>query len=192
MAGRNMDSLVQLQSAVSIFFVNPRSYNLVTYAICVPLVALLAFFTLRKQLSWIVIWFALAVAAPLSMLPMYHFQHDAKLILLTIPASAILWAKRDGTGWVSLFVTGAGILIGGDIFSAARILLTRNILVPGPTLASRLTTVILTRPAPLILLVMVVFYLVALRRQVLFCARLEENRQSHATEPDSNATPLRG
>jgi hypothetical protein len=160
MAGRNMDSLVQLQSSVSIFFPDPRTYDLIVYAICAPLVLVWAFVTIRYQPSGAGVWLAVATAAPLSMLPTYHFQHDAKLLLLTIPACAILWSKRGLLGWLSLIVTGAGILLNGDIFSAMRILLTRGILVPQPTFASRLTTMVLTRPAPLILLTTTIFYLV--------------------------------
>jgi hypothetical protein len=159
MAGRNMDSLVQLQSAVSIFCTSPHTYDLITYAICAPVVLVWAFVTLRDQTSDAGMWLSLATAAPLSMLPTYHFQHDAKLLLLTIPACSILWSKRGLLGRLSLIVTGAGILLNGDIFSAARILLTRGILVPQPTFASRLITMVLTRPAPLILLTMTVFYL---------------------------------
>jgi hypothetical protein len=80
----------------------------------------------------------------------------------------MLWAKRGALAWVSLVVTAAGIVVCGDIFTGIRILLTRSVLVPGPGFASRVTTVILTRSAPLILLVMVVFYLLALTRQSLF------------------------
>jgi len=159
MAGRNMDSLVQLQSFVSILFAEPRIYDSITYAICAPLVLVWAFVTIRNRPSGANAWLALAAAAPLSMLPTYHFQHDAKLLLLTIPACSILWTKRGWLGWSSLLVTGFGILLNGDIFTAIRIMLTRGILVPQPTFVSRLTTAVLTRPAPLILLVSSIFYL---------------------------------
>jgi len=159
MAGRNMDSLVQLQSFVSILFAEPRIYDSITYAICAPLVLVWAFVTIRNRPSGANAWLALAAAAPLSMLPTYHFQHDAKLLLLTIPACSILWAKRGWLGWSSLLVTGFGILLNGDILTAIRIVLTRGILVPQPTFVSRLTTAVLTRPAPLILLVSSIFYL---------------------------------
>jgi hypothetical protein len=180
MAGRNMDSLVQLQSAVSIFFDNPNTYDLFAYIICAPLVMFLAFLAIRNRQNERGIWFALAVAAPLSMLPTYHFQHDAKIILLTIPACAMLWAKRGALGWMALLITGTGIVICGDIFTAIRILLTRNFLVPGPSFASRLTTVILTRSAPLILLVMVVFYLLALTRETLLA---NDQNPARVTKP---------
>jgi hypothetical protein len=93
------------------------------------------------------------------MLPTYHLQHDAKILLLTIPACAMLWSQRNALGRWSLLVTSAAIVINGDIFSFIRIMLTRGILVPKANLLSELTTAVLTRPAPLILLVTAVFYL---------------------------------
>ena len=182
MAGRNMDSLVQLQSAISIFFSDPQTYNLISYAICAPLVLVWAFVTIRYRPSGTGLWLALATAAPLSMLPTYHFQHDAKLLLLTIPACAMLWSKRGLQGWLALLITGIGILINGDIFTAARILLTRGILVPQPSFVSRLSTVVLTRQAPIILLVMAVFYLMIYTMFAL-------NQRSQSAVEDSSQTP---
>lgn len=193
MAGRNMDSLVELQTAVSIFFTEPRTFNLVTWAICAPLVVFLAFLTIRTRPDRLGLWLALAAATPLSMLPTYHFQHDAKIILLAIPACAMLWAKRGVWAWLSLLVTGAGIVMCGDIFTGIRILLTRNILVPQPNLMSRLITVILTRPAPLILLALVVFYLLAFTWQSLFKQPLgvdvENQRRESTLDGELNIAP---
>jgi hypothetical protein len=159
MAGKNMDCIVPLQTALSVFFPQPVTYNLLTYAICLPLVLIWAVITLRNRPSGKRIWLGLAAAAPLSMLPTYHFQHDAKLLLLTIPACVMLWSGREALGRWALVVTLAGILVNGDIFTAIRIMLTRQIIVPQPNFASRLATVFLTRPAPLALLLVAVFYL---------------------------------
>lgn len=159
MAGRNMDSLVQLQTFVSIFFSFPATYNLITYAVCFPLLVLWAIATWRHRGLWLGLWLSLAAAAPLSMLPTYHFQHDAKILLLMIPACAMLWANHRRLGRIALLVTGAAIIINGDIFSAIRILLTRNMLVPQPGFFSKLATAVFTRPAPLALIVVAVFYL---------------------------------
>ncbi len=159
MAGRNMDSLVELQAAVSIFSDNPRIYDSVTYVICGTLLLVWGIATLRMPPSQARTWVALAVIAPLSLLPIYHLQHDAKLLLLTVPACAMLWAEGGTIGWLALLVTGAGIVINGDILSGLRITLTRHFLVPQTNLPSKILTAVLTRPAPLILLGMVVFYL---------------------------------
>ena len=159
MTGKNMDSLVQLQTAISVFSGTPRTYDLIAYAICLPVLLIWLYLTLKRRPAGKGIWLALAVAAPLSMLPTYHFQHDAKLILLTIPTCAVLWAKRGVVGWFALLITLAGILVTGDIFTALRIVLTRGIVIPQPGFGSHLVTLVFTRPAPLVLLAMAVFYL---------------------------------
>jgi hypothetical protein len=166
MAGKNMDCIVQLQTAVSVFFGNAHSWNLITYAICAPLLLLWAYRTLKTRPSATAIWIPLAVAAPLTVLPTYHFQHDAKLLLIAIPACAMLWARRSRTGNIAVLITTAAILVNGDILSAIRILLTRAIILPQPNFFSRLITLVFTRPAPLVLLAMAVFYLwIYLRRR---------------------------
>ena len=71
----------------------------------------------------------------------------------------MLWAERRRTGNVALVVTLAAILVNGDILSAIRILLTRGIIVPQPNFLSRLMTLTLTRPAPVVLLAMAIFFL---------------------------------
>lgn len=178
MAGKNMDCIVQLQTVVSIFFPHPETYNLITWILCAPLLALWVVASLRKTSDRTIAWLALAAAAPLSMLPTYHFQHDAKLLLLTIPACALLWAERGLIAWCSLVITGAGMVVSGDIFTAIRILITRNFVYPQGGFGSRLATVILTRPGAIVLLAMALFYLWAIRRQAL---RLRNSTESNSS-----------
>jgi hypothetical protein len=159
MAGRNMDSVVELQSAVSVLYGNPHTYNLITYLICGALLLVWAIATLRYRPTGAKSWIALAAVVPLSMLPVYHLQHDAKLLILAIPACAWLSSQRGTIGWLAILVTGAGIGINGDIFSALRIALTHRFLVPEPNLVSKIVAVLLTRPGPILLLVMSMFYL---------------------------------
>jgi hypothetical protein len=162
MAGRNMDSLVQLQTFVSIFFPDPTTYNVIAWIVCTPLILVAMFLVWRRGQSATNLWLAIAIAAPLSMLPTYHFQHDAKSLLLSVPACVMLLAKRGTAGWLAMLLTGAGIVINGDIFSGIRITLTRHILVPQAGFFSHMTTAVLTRPAPLSLFAMVLFFLWAL------------------------------
>jgi hypothetical protein len=163
MAGRNMDCIVQLQTAVSVFFADPRTMLTLTWCTCAPLLLFWAYKTLKSRPTGPAIWFGLAAAAPLTVLPTYHFQHDAKLLLIAIPACAILWSKSGRPARLALFLSLSAILINGDLFSAIRILLTRNIIVPHAGFISHLTTLILTRPSPLVLLAMAVFYLLHFR-----------------------------
>jgi hypothetical protein len=165
MAGRNMDSLVGLQSDVSLFFPNPRTYDLITYAICLPLLLFWTVEISRHRATASKPWLAIAAIAPLTMLPTYHFQHDAKLLLLTIPGCAMLWARRGRIGWMAMLITTAAIVINGDIFSGIRIWVTRNMLVPQSSLGSQFATAVITRPAPLILLLTAAFFLWAFTKQ---------------------------
>ena len=164
-----MDSLVGLQSDVSLFYPNPQTYDLITYAICAVLVLVWVLEVLRHRATATVSWLAIAAAAPLSMLPTYHFQHDAKLLLLTIPACAMLLVRKGRgsgrIGWMAMLVTTAAIVINGDIFSGIRILFTRNMLVPQSSLGSKFVTAAITRPAPLILLATAAFFLWALMKE---------------------------
>ncbi|HXS77628.1 MAG TPA: hypothetical protein VN753_15715 [Terracidiphilus sp.] len=182
MAGKNMDCIVQLQTAVSVFFSNPRTGNLITWCICAPLLLLWAYRTLKSRPAGPAIWLGLAVAAPLTVLPTYHFQHDAKLLLIAIPACAMLWSKGGRIANRALAITLAAIVINGDIFSAIRILLTRSIIIPQPNFASHLLTLVFTRPGPLVLLLMAVFYLLHLRTELHQPALKAEslNRSTHA------------
>jgi hypothetical protein len=159
MAGRNMDSIVELQSAVSIFWGDSRTYNLITYLICAALLLVCVVILLRQRPTGARVWIALAAVAPLSMLPIYHLQHDAKLLLLTVPACSVLWAENGLRGRLAVLVTGVGIAVNGDIFSGIRIMLTHKFVMPQPNTWSRMLTVVITRPAPIVLLAMCVFYL---------------------------------
>ena len=60
-------------------------------------------------------WLALAAIAALSMLPVSHHLYDTKLLLLTVPACAMLWAEGGLTGWLALVVNTVGFALTGDL-----------------------------------------------------------------------------
>jgi hypothetical protein len=154
-----LDMLISLQSAVCFFWDNPRIYNLVSYLICAPLLLIWALFTLRSRSAPGRAWIALAAVVPLSMLPVYHRQLDAALLLLTVPACAMLWAERGRIGKLALLVNTAGFLATGffpwEVFFH---LIAR--LQPNPSgLSARIQYGAQTLLIPLVLLAMSVFYL---------------------------------
>jgi hypothetical protein len=149
--------VINLQEVISVFRDDPRIYNLASYLICAPLLLVWMFATLRFRPSPRRTWLALAVIAPLTMLPFYHRQYDAKLLLLAVPACAMLWAEGGLIGRLALLVTAAGFVFNGDIFMAIVISLTSHL--PTTGLSGQIQAVALVFPAPLILLVMSVFYL---------------------------------
>ena len=101
-ASRVSDSVINLQSDFSVIFDDRRLADLATFIIFAPLLLTWAITTLRSRFSSENAWFALAAIAALSMLPVYHRQHDAKLLLLTVPASVILFAEGGLIGWFPL------------------------------------------------------------------------------------------
>ncbi len=178
----NPDRVIDLQTVISVFRDDPRIYNPASYLICGALLLAWAVRTLRARFSPAGAWLALAAIATLSMLPVYHRQYDAKLILLTVPACAMLWAEGGLTGWIALLVNTAGVVLTADIPSAALVLLFDKLHVGAAGIFGKILTVVLMRPAPLILLAMGIFYLwVYLRRTA---------GGAVSAEPGSRVAPL--
>jgi hypothetical protein len=157
--GHGLDMLISLQTVASVFWENPRIYNLVTWLICAPLLLLWAFVTLRFHPSPKRTWLALAAIAALTMLPVYHRQLDAKLLLLTIPACAMLWAEGGRIGRLALLVTSVGITLTSDIPWALFLAFISNLHLPATRLCGQMVMAVQVFPIPLILLLMGVFFL---------------------------------
>jgi hypothetical protein len=151
--------IINLQSAIYIFRDDPRVYNLVSYLVCGALLLVWSVSTLRSRFSQRRAWLALAAVVPLTLLVTYHRPYDAKLLLLTVPACALLWSEGKPIRWIALLVTTAGIVSTADIPLTILLTLTRNLHISTVALSGQLLTVLLMRPIPLILLAMAIFYL---------------------------------
>jgi hypothetical protein len=151
--------IIDLQAVISIFRDDPRIYNPVSYFICGALLLVWSIRTLRARFSLTRAWLALAAVVPLTLLVTYHRPWDAKLLLLTVPACAMLWAEGKPVRWVALLVTTAAIVSTADIPLTILLTLTRNLHITTVGLPGELMTVVLMRPTPLILLAMSIFYL---------------------------------
>jgi hypothetical protein len=156
---RKPDMIIDLQTVISVFRDDPRIYNPITYLVCGTLLVMWSLKTLWSRFSQAGVWLALAAITPLSMLPAYHRQYDAKLLLLTVPACAMLWAEGGMMRWLALAVNTAGCVLTGDIPTAIILMLTKNLYISTSELSGQLLTVLLARPAPLILLAMSILYL---------------------------------
>ena len=152
------DVIIDLQTVLSLLRDNPRAYNLASIALCAFLLGILVFAALRRSTAPMDIWYGLAAIAAVSMLPSYHRPYDARLLLLAVPASAMMWGRGCRLGRVGAVLTGLAVTFTGDIPLAILSLLTRNIDVTQMGLAARLLTVGLLRPAPLALLAVAVFF----------------------------------
>ena len=118
-----------------------------------------AIITLRSRITAERTILALAALTPLSLLPVYHHLYDAKLILLVLPALALLWTRRDRLARTAALLTAASIFFTGDISNwlVHRISLSFNA-APG-TLAAWFADALQVFPSPLILLATGLFYL---------------------------------
>lgn len=159
MAGHGIAMVIDLQTVISVLRDDPRIYNSISYLICGLLLLLWSVATVRSRPSPTRAWLALAAIAPLSMLPVYHRLGDAKLLLLTVPACAMLWTEGGLIAWVAVAITTAGIILTGDLQWAIFFSLLKHFSASISWLPSPLLIAIQVFPVPLILLVLVVFYL---------------------------------
>jgi hypothetical protein len=157
--------IISLQTVASVFRDDSRFYNPATWVLCAPLFIAWFMRTLRGGTSRGEMWLALAAMAPLSMLPVYHRPYDAKLLLLAVPACAAIWAQGGARRWFALGTTFAAILVTSDIPSTLLTAVSRKLPTYPVGLSSQILAVVLTRPAPLLLLAMSIFYIWVYVRQ---------------------------
>jgi hypothetical protein len=155
----NLGPVIDMQSVISVFRDDPRIYNSTSYLICGALLFVWSIATLRARFSKARAWLALAAVVPLTMLVTYHRPWDAKLLLLTVPACAMLWAEGGPKRWLACLISTATLVAVGDIPMAVYLVPTRNIHNSATGLSGQILTVLTARPIPLVLLIMGVFYL---------------------------------
>lgn len=148
-----------LQTIVAVFRDDPRIYNPVSYLLWTPLLLVWAATTLRSRFTLESAWLALAAMAPLSMLPTLHRPNDTKILLLAIPACAMLWAGRGAVRWLALCLTSACMVLTAGIPIAVLVRLARSLNLSTATLSGKVWTIALARPAPLILIATGIFFL---------------------------------
>ena len=157
--GHGLGMVINLQSVISVFWDDPRIYNPASYLVCAPLLLVWVFFTLRSRSSQARAWLALAAIAALSMLPVYHRQYDAKLLLLTVPACAMLWAEGGLIGALALGVNTAAFVLTADLPWALLFGLISHLRLSTTGLSGQILMAVQVFPIPLTLLTMGIFYL---------------------------------
>ena len=157
--GTSPCNVISLQAVFSVFNQSASFFNIASYAVCGVPILLWAVSTARSQFSSKRAWFALAAITPFTLLVIYHRVYDAKLLLLTVPACAMLWRQRDATARFAVVITSVALVLNADIPLAALNNLTDRINLTTATLGEKLLTVILARPSQEILFVMGIFYL---------------------------------
>ncbi|MFZ1941898.1 MAG: hypothetical protein WAU67_22525, partial [Terracidiphilus sp.] len=155
--GRGIQMITDLQAVFSLVRDNPGFYNLASYIVCAPLLLLWAIGAIRARVLQAgaggAAWFSIAAITALTMLPIYHRQYDAKLILLVVPAFCILLAEGGRKRKLAIWITAIAFVLNGDF--TWLILIHFITKIPNTNLAQFL----LVAPVPLSLLAMGGFYL---------------------------------
>jgi hypothetical protein len=157
-------SIISLQTAIDVFWEDPRFYSAAAYLVCAPLFLAWAIKAWHSHPSVTDTWFALATIAALSMLPIYHRQHDTRLLLLGIPAGAMLWSRGGRLKIPSLLISLTAIILTGDLPLQLLGILAHALHATTATVLGRILTVFLARPAPLALMASSIFYLMVYLR----------------------------
>ena len=156
--------LTNLQTITSVIWLSARTYNLAAILIWLPFVLVWGFLVWKSNPTRESVWFALAAAAAFSLLPTYHRQYDAKLIMLAVPACAILWSRRGRAAWVGLLITGITFFLNADLpWIVAFTALDRIPILRDPA-NHQLVTALFDFPVPLSLLALGTFNLWAFAR----------------------------
>jgi hypothetical protein len=150
--------IVEIQDTISVFRNDPDFYDPVAYLIGGGLIMVWVVAVLRKRSTQEGALLALAAISILTLLPVYHRIYDTKLLLLTIPGCAVLWAGRGAKRWVAMGLTAAAIVVTSDIPVMVMFETTKELNVSPNTVSGKLTLLLL-RPIPLVLLVAGCFYL---------------------------------
>jgi hypothetical protein len=150
---------VSLQSVISFFWDEPHIYNPAAYLLAGSLILIWCVITFRSRLDEEGRWLAIGSMAALSMLPIYHRQYDTKLLLLAIPACAVLRAQGSPIRKLAAMATTAGIVLTSDIPVAALIVINKGLHLPQDQFVGKCVSVLLTRTPTLGLILVGGFYL---------------------------------
>jgi hypothetical protein len=107
--------LTNLQAVFSFIADRPAFYNSITYLICILLLMALLGPTIKRRVTKEAMLLGVASMAALSLLPLYHRQYDAKILILTVPACALMWSKGGWIARATLCVEFAGLALTGDL-----------------------------------------------------------------------------
>jgi hypothetical protein len=158
-AGHGIVMIISLQTIFSFFQDKPDFYNPASYFVCGALLVVWLVKTIRLSPSEKNAWFALAPIAAFSMLPVYHRLDDAKLLMLAVPACAILWRERRRRAWIGVAITSAGIVFTAALPWAVFFSLLQHVSLHETEVNRRLVMALQIFPAPLTLFIMGTYFL---------------------------------
>ncbi len=151
--------IIDLQSVLSFIKDDPHFYNPLAWPIGgLPILAVVVA-AQRKPPSRRNTRLALAAISALSLLPIYHRINDATILLLALPACAMLWKERAPERWFALGLTSLGILFTASTPLALFVVNFQAIAAFASKLPGRVPAAMILRPTPVVLLAMGCFYL---------------------------------
>jgi hypothetical protein len=168
---RGVAMVTDLQSIFSLFRDEPRFYNLASYAVSGVLLCVWGWMALRSYNKRERILFLLAAGSALTMLPFYHRQYDARLLMLTIPAFALIWSRGTRMRWSALAINTAGFLVTADLVWVTYLSIITRLQLPTSGVAGKIHVAALAIPLPLALFLTTSLYLYAAIRSSLTSER---------------------
>ena len=158
-SGRTGNMIISLQALLSVFWDKPGFYNPATYIICGAMLLLWANRLRKADLSFEQAWLAIGAVVPLTMLVTYHRTYDAKLIMLIIPACAMLFAKGDQIAQWAFAITTATVFFSADIPLGMVLAFAEKLHLAPAGIVQSVLFLALYRFMPLLLLATSIFYL---------------------------------
>jgi len=151
-------TLINLQAIASVFFPDAREYNAVAYAVFLTLLAVLIAAVLRTNACQEITFLSIGALSVLSLMPAYHRIPDARLLLISVPAVAIVYQKRRLLG----FLIGALTVLETISIQGRVQVFIENHGMWQSILQSKLLFVLLLRQQNLELLILFCLYMVAI------------------------------
>lgn len=159
MGAHTLGMMINLQTVMSTLRDDPSFYNPATYFIIGPLIAVWAAVTLRSRFSASRLWLALAPISSLSLLLVYHRSYDTKLLLLTVPACALLWKRGGLIRWPVLALNILALLFTSDLAWMFFAFVMSQLRPAAPWISDTAVNAMIVFPAPTALLAIGILYL---------------------------------
>ncbi|HWA93659.1 MAG TPA: glycosyltransferase family 87 protein [Terracidiphilus sp.] len=160
-----VNRIISLQTLLSNFDDNPEFYNSISMGLSALLLATWCYYFHKAPDPSERLWLGMASLVPLALLPVYHRQYDAKLLLLIIPACALLWEKTHRYRAVALVLTVCLLTASADIPGAIIAIFAEKLQSMTAFTGSRFFLALIENPVPVCILFFAAFYLWLLRER---------------------------
>jgi hypothetical protein len=165
--GVNGPMITSLQTVTALFWPDARIYNPVAYLALVPLLLIWIWSVLRRGQAWGAPWIELAAILPVTILFGYHRQYDTGLLMIAVPACALMTRQVQRTGRLALGFTLAAVLVSNDIVLHDIGNLSSGLRINHPGMILTLVYSVIGRPVVWATLALALFYAWLLWRRKL-------------------------